>query len=47
MLAMKKVRVAWTAAMSVMISSYMAGMELFKDSFKGPSIKCSIVGQYE
>lgn len=44
---MKRVRVTWTVAMIVMISNFMAGMELFRDSFKGLNIRCSIVGLFK
>lgn len=47
MLVMKKVRAAWTVVMIIMISNSMAGMELFRDSFKGLNIRCSIVGLFK
>lgn len=47
MLVMKKVRAAWTVAIIVMISNFMAGMEQFRDSFKGLNIRCSIVGLFK
>lgn len=43
---MKKVRVAWIV-MIVMINNFMAGMELSRDSFKGLSIRCNIVGLFK
>lgn len=41
--AMKGVRVAWEVVMSVMTSSSMVGMELFRDSSKGLSIICNTI----
>lgn len=41
--AMKKVRVAWMVMMNVMISNFMAGMELYRDNFNDLNIKCSMV----
>lgn len=43
---MKEVGVAW-AVMIVMISTSMAGMELFRGSFNGLSIKYNIVSLLE
>jgi hypothetical protein len=45
--AMKGVRVAWIVVMIVMISNFMAGMELFRDSFKGLSTRCNIAGLFK
>lgn len=42
MRAMKEIRVVWTVVMIVMINSFMAGMELFRDSFNDRSIRCNI-----
>lgn len=42
MLAMKEARVVWIVI--AMINNYMAGMELFRDSFNDLSTMCSIVG---
>lgn len=43
MLVMKGVRVASRLMMIVTGSNFMGGMVLYKDSFKGHSIMCSIV----
>lgn len=45
--ATKKVRVVWIVVMIVMINNFMAGTELFKDSFNGPCIKCNIAGLFK
>ena len=45
--AMKGARVAWIVVMIVMISNFMAGMELFRDSFKGLSTRCNIAGLFK
>jgi hypothetical protein len=45
--AMKEIRVAWIVAMIVMTSNFMAGMELFRGSFKGLSTRCNIAGQFK
>lgn len=45
--AMKEVRVALIAAMIVMISNFMAGMELSRDNFKGLSTRCNIAALFK
>lgn len=45
--AMKGVRVAWILVVIVMISNFMAGMELFRDGFKGLSTRCNIAGLFK
>lgn len=47
MLVMKEVRAAWILAMTVMINSYMAGMELSRDNCRDHNIKCNIVGLFK
>lgn len=47
MLVMKKARAAWMVVMNVMLSNFMAGLELYRDSFNGLSIKCNIVDLFK
>lgn len=47
MLVMKKARAAWMVVMNVMLSNFMAGLELYRDSFNGLSIKCNTVDLFK
>lgn len=45
--AMKEARVVWIVAMIAMTNNFMAGMVLFRDSFKDLSIRCNIAALFK